>query len=50
MFFDRIKKKKKIKKIAEDLTEEQKSPFDPLGMYTGAPEDGQKPVQDADDL
>lgn len=27
-----------------------RSPFDPNGSYTGAPENGDKPVQDADDL
>ena len=26
------------------------SQFDPLGSYTGTPEDGEEPVQDADDL
>jgi hypothetical protein len=45
-----FKKKKKKKTTEEDLTESQKSPFDPFGMYTGVSEDGQKPVQDADDL
>jgi hypothetical protein len=41
---------KKNKKTEENLTERQKSSFDPFGAYTGAPEDGQKPIQDADDL
>ena len=26
------------------------SPFDPNGSYTGAAKDGEKPVQDSDDL
>ena len=29
---------------------EMRSPFDENGSYTGAPLDGGKPVQDADDL
>lgn len=27
-----------------------RSPFDVNGSYTGTPQDGEKPVQDADDL
>ncbi len=27
-----------------------RSPYDVNGSYTGTPEDGEKPVQDADDL
>jgi hypothetical protein len=47
MTFD---KKKKKKKAAKNLTDGQKSSFDPSGSYTGVSEDGQMPVQDADDL
>ena len=36
---------------AEDAFESSDaSEFDPLGSYTGVPEDGGAPVQDADDL
>ena len=38
--------KEKTTKSKETL----RSPFDPNGSYTGAPENGDKPVQDADDL
>ncbi len=39
----------------ERRQKEKKRPFmspdaDPLGSYTGTPDDGDKPVQDADDL
>lgn len=33
-----------------DLSPDASIPTDTLGSYTGAPEDGGKPVQDADDL
>ena len=33
-----------------DPTDDLGSAFDPMGSYTGVPEDGGEPVQDADDL
>ena len=33
-----------------DPAEDMASAFDPTGSYTGIPEDGGEPVQDADDL
>ena len=40
-----------MKKEPEIRTEEQRSATDPLGMWTGVPENPyEKPVQDADDL
>jgi len=33
-----------------DPAEDLGSDFDPMGSYTGVPEDGGEPVQDADDL
>jgi len=33
-----------------DPAEDLGSAFDPMGSYTGAPEDGEEPMQDADDL
>lgn len=33
-----------------DLSPDSSVPTDTLGSYTGSPEDGGKPVQDADDL
>ena len=33
-----------------DLSPDTSIPTDTLGSYTGSPEDGGKPVQDADDL
>ena len=33
-----------------DPAEDPGSAFDPLGSYTGVPEDGGEPTQDADDL
>lgn len=38
--------KEKTTKSKETL----RSPFDPNGSYTGTPENGETPVQDADDL
>ncbi|MDR2047338.1 MAG: hypothetical protein LBP79_05530 [Clostridiales bacterium] len=43
-------RKNKRNKNASVFTEEQKSRFDPAGMYTGIAADGDSPVQDADDL
>ena len=42
----------KMPKVApvEPLVGEDGVVADPMGSYTGAPEDGGKPVQDADDL
>lgn len=40
-----VREKHKGKKAAA-----MKSPFDVNGSYTGVPENGEKPVQDADDL
>lgn len=40
-----------MKQKVNPVTEEQQSRTDPLGMWTGVPEDPyEKPVQDADDL
>ena len=39
--------KTKMKEIKEEL---KPSKFDPNGSYTGLTEDGEKPVQDQDDL
>jgi len=36
--------------VLYDPAEDLGSAFDPMGSYTGAPEDGGEPVQDADDL
>ena len=33
-----------------DPMEDMGSAFDPMGSYTGVPEDGGEPTQDADDL
>lgn len=49
----RIKRKMHFPPRAERLTDFETSeeiPTDVLGSYTGSPEDGEKPVQDADDL
>ena len=46
-----MKKSKKNKKKAVDSTlKSNVLPSDVLGSYTGVPESGEKPVQDADDL
>jgi hypothetical protein len=42
-----MKKKSKVKEIMEVFKSDE---FDPQGSYTGNPSDGEKPVQDADDL
>ena len=43
--------KKKNKELIKENGEEMKSSsYDPQGSYTGNPVDGEKPVQDADDL
>lgn len=52
---DRISKKKKIKKITDDIAQVWTNtnaaiPVDVDGSYTGTPEEGETPVQDADDL
>lgn len=47
---------KKKKKVSKDVLEEEMidvwnpKKLDPYGSYTGVPEFGGKPVQDADDL
>jgi hypothetical protein len=38
------------KKNRRDLLTFEVSPADPFGSYTGRSKDGEKPVQDADDL
>ena len=40
--------KKPLKNIANDSLKSSK--FDPFGSYTGVSTDGEKPVQDQDDL
>ena len=48
-----MKNTKKIneKKLKNQLKNNMKSSeFDPFGSYTGVPSDGEKPVQDQDDL
>jgi hypothetical protein len=45
------KKRKVYLNIIDGISYDGKSQTDPLGMYTGVPmEDGEIPVQDADDL
>lgn len=45
------KKAKRPSELVEALLKTQKSHTDPLGSWTGAPdEDWEEPVQDADDL
>lgn len=47
------KKSKKAAKIVEErafLKSTEEIPADVLGSYTGMTDDGEKPVQDADDL
>lgn len=47
----RKKKQKVYLNIIDGIEYDGKSPTDPLGMYTGVPEDPyEEPVQDADDL
>ncbi len=40
----------KAQQAAEAFTEPSSRQIDPLGSYTGRPAQGDKPVQDADDL
>lgn len=41
----------KINKLVKDIkTKLKPSKFDPFGSYTGLTKDGEKPVQDQDDL
>ena len=42
-----MKKKNKVQEIIDGFSENR---FDPDGSYTGNPTNGEKPVQDADDL
>ena len=49
------KKQKKLSPLVESIVEEWETAeedgvFDALGSYTGTPEDGGRPIQDADDL
>lgn len=49
------KKPRKLSPLVESIIEEwetaeENDTFDVLGSYTGNPEDGGKPIQDADDL
>jgi hypothetical protein len=39
-----------VAKTATKTANKRKDYFDPNGSYTGTPDDGEKPVQDADDL
>ena len=50
--YDFKKKKRKVYlNIVDGISYDGKSDTDPLGMYTGVPEDPyDEPVQDADDL
>lgn len=41
---------KKAIRTAKSAIDKMKSRFDRLGSYTGSPEKGQSPEQDADDL
>lgn len=44
-------KKNKLSKITKDIKKTLKpSKFDPYGSYTGLTNDGEKPIQDQDDL
>ena len=44
-------KKKRQERISREIAEQPASPTDPNGSYTGKPQaEGEKPVQDADDL
>lgn len=50
-----LRKHKKMSPLVESLldtweTSGEEDVFDVLGSYTGNPEDGGRPVQDADDL
>lgn len=49
------KKQRKLSPLVESIVEEWETAeedgvFDVLGSYTGNPEDGGRPIQDADDL
>lgn len=49
------KKQRKLSPLVESIVEEwetaeENDTFDVLGSYTGNPEDGGRPIQDADDL
>ncbi|MBO5420584.1 MAG: hypothetical protein J6A67_01405 [Clostridia bacterium] len=49
------KKQRKLSPLVESIIEEWETAdedgvFDALGSYTGTPEDGGVPIQDADDL
>ncbi len=44
------KKSKHPTQAALNIIDSEPSKSDPLGMYTGIPEDGEEPIQDADDL
>ncbi len=49
------KKPRKLSPLVESIIEEwetagENDVFDVLGSYTGNPEDGGRPIQDADDL
>ena len=45
------KKRKVYLNIVDGINYDGKSQTDPLGMYTGVPmEEGEMPIQDADDL
>ena len=49
------KKQKKLSLLVESIVEEWETAeedgvFDALGSYTGTPEDGGRPIQDADNL
>lgn len=51
----RLRKHKKMSPIVESMldtweTSGEEAVFDVLGSYTGNPEDGGRPIQDADDL
>ena len=45
-----MKKKTKTRKALEAMRERREIPSDINGSYTGNPENGEQPVQDADDL
>lgn len=45
-----LKKTKHPTEAALNVIDNKPSKTDPQGMYTGVPEDGGEPIQDADDL
>lgn len=43
-------KKERLHKSVKEIIKNFKSSSDPMGSYTGNPADGDRPIQDADDI